>query len=111
MTNINFFGRFFIDIKNICTLVLLTNKTNHMRMYLLFMTLFFCSISFAQNTISGSVTDSNNQPVPSANIKIVGENSGTITNLEGFFTLQSLRKPPFVIEVTSVGYGSINENI
>ena len=106
MTNINFFGRFFIDIKNICTLVLLTNKTNHMRMYLLFMTLFFCSISFAQNTISGSVTDSNNQPVPSANIKIVGENSGTITNLEGFFTLQSSRKPPFVIEVTSVGYGS-----
>lgn len=77
-----------------------------MRMYLLFMTLFFCGISFAQNTISGSVTDRNNQPVPGANIKIVGENSGTTTDFDGSFTLQSSRKPPYVIEVTSVGFES-----
>ena len=77
-----------------------------MRMYLLFMTLFFCGISFAQNTISGSVTDRNNQPVPGANIKIVGESSGTTTDFDGSFTLQSSRKPPYVIEVTSVGFES-----
>ncbi|RDI56629.1 TonB-dependent receptor domain-containing protein [Flavobacterium glaciei] len=77
-----------------------------MRVYLLFLTLFFCSLSFAQNSISGIVTDSNNQPIPGANIKIVGDTSGAITNLDGSFTLQSSKKPPFVIEVSSIGFTS-----
>nr|WP_315205345.1 TonB-dependent receptor [uncultured Flavobacterium sp.] len=77
-----------------------------MRVYLLFLSLFFCSLTFAQNSISGIVTDSNNQPIPGANIKIVGDSSATITNLDGSFTLQSSKKPPFVIEVSSVGFTS-----
>ncbi|TDE46506.1 TonB-dependent receptor [Flavobacterium rhamnosiphilum] len=77
-----------------------------MRVYLLFLSLFFCSLTFAQNSISGIVTDSNNQPIPGANIKIVGDTSGAITDFDGSFTLQSSRKPPFTIEVTSVGYSS-----
>ena len=77
-----------------------------MRMYLLFLSLFFCSLTFAQNTISGIVTDSNNQPIPGANIKIVGETAGAITNSDGSFTLQSSAKPPYSINVTSVGYAA-----
>ncbi|MDI1304367.1 MAG: TonB-dependent receptor, partial [bacterium] len=77
-----------------------------MRVYLLFLSLFFCSLTFAQNTISGIVTDSNNQPIPGANIKIVGETAGAITNSDGLFTLQSSAKPPYSINVTSVGYAA-----
>lgn len=77
-----------------------------MRMYLLFLSLFFCSLTFAQNSISGVVTDSNNQPIPGANIKIVGDTSGAITDFDGSFTLRSAKKLPFTIEVTSVGYES-----
>ncbi len=77
-----------------------------MRVYLLFLSLFFCSLTFAQNTISGIVTDSNNQPIPGANIKIVGETASSITGLDGSFTLQSSKKPPYVINVSSVGYGT-----
>lgn len=75
-------------------------------MYLLFLSLFFCSLTFAQNSISGIVTDSNNQPIPGANIKIVGETAGSITDIDGKFTLISSTKPPFSINVTSVGYSS-----
>lgn len=82
-----------------------------MRVYLLFLSLFFCSLTFAQNSISGIVTDSNNQPIPGANIKIVGDSSGTISDLDGSFTLQSSKKPPFVIEITSVGFGSQKINV
>ena len=82
-----------------------------MRVYLLFLSLFFCSLTFAQNSISGIVTDSSNQPIPGANIKIVGDSSGTITDLDGSFTLQSSKKPPFVIEITSVGFGSQKINV
>ncbi|MFV5694055.1 TonB-dependent receptor domain-containing protein [Flavobacterium sp. LB3P122] len=77
-----------------------------MRVYLLFLSLFFCSLTFAQNSISGIVTDSSNQPIPGANIKIVGETAGSITDIDGKFTLNSSLKPPYVIYVTSVGYGS-----
>src|SRR3990167_2930021 len=77
-----------------------------MRMYLLFLSLFFCSVSFAQNSISGSVSDSNNQPIPAANIHIVGDNFGTITDNDGKFNLNSSKKLPYVIEITALGFGS-----
>jgi outer membrane receptor protein involved in Fe transport len=77
-----------------------------MRVYLLFLSLFFCSLTFAQNTISGIVTDSSNQPIPGANIKIVGETAGSITDFDGTFTLKSSKALPYVLTVTSVGYAS-----
>jgi outer membrane receptor protein involved in Fe transport len=77
-----------------------------MRVYLLFLSLFFCSLTFAQNSISGIVTDSNNQPIPGANIKIVGETASTVTGMDGSFALQSSKKPPYVINVSSVGFGA-----
>jgi hypothetical protein len=75
-----------------------------MRMYLLFLSLFFCSITFAQNSISGTVVESDSQPIFGANIKIVGEAAGTVTDIDGKFTLISSKKVPFVIEVTTIGF-------
>ena len=77
-----------------------------MRVYLLFLTLLFCSLTFAQNSISGIVTDSNNQPIPGANIKIIGDSAATKTDLDGSFILKSSRKPPYTIEVSSVGFAT-----
>ncbi len=68
--------------------------------------MFFCGITFAQTSISGSVKDSKNQPVPGANVKVVGDSTGTITDSDGNFTLSTTKKPPFDIEVSSVGYGA-----
>lgn len=77
-----------------------------MRNYLLILSLFFCSITFAQNTITGSVTNSNNQPIPGANIQVIGDKAGTVTDGEGKFTLNTSKNAPFTIEVTSLGYES-----
>ncbi len=67
------------------------------------MSLFFCGISFAQTTISGTVKDSKNQPIAGANVKIVGENSSTNADFDGTFTLKS-SKASASVEVTMVGY-------
>ena len=77
-----------------------------MRVYLLFLTLFFCSISFAQNSISGTVSDSKKQPIPGANIKVVGTNSGAISDFDGKFVLNTSQKLPFQIEISALGFGS-----
>ena len=79
---------------------------NPMKFYLFIMSLFFCCTINAQNTITGSVTDSNKQPISGANIKVIGESAGTTTDSDGIFKLTTASKLPFNIEVTSVGYGN-----
>jgi len=77
-----------------------------MKIYYFILTLFFCSISFAQTSISGSVKDTKNEPIPGANIKIVGENTGSTTDGDGKFTIKVTKKPPFTIEISSIGFAS-----
>ncbi len=76
-----------------------------MKIYLFIVSLFFCGISFAQTSVSGSVKDSKNQPVPGANVKVTGDNSGTITDIDGNFSLTTTKMPPFDLEISSVGFG------
>ena len=75
-----------------------------MRRYLLILSLLFCGIAFAQNTVTGTVADSNNRPIPGANIQVVGDKAGTVTDANGKFTLNSSKTLPFTIEVTSLGH-------
>ena len=83
-----------------------------MRVYLLIMSLFFCGISFAQNTVTGSVTDSNKQSIPGANINVVGEpTGGTSADFDGSFILKTSVKLPFTIKISAVGFESKTINI
>ncbi len=75
-----------------------------MRVYLMMLSLFFCGVSFAQSTISGNVADDKNLPLPGANIKIVGQPTGTITDMDGNFTLSTQSNPPLTIEISMAGY-------
>jgi hypothetical protein len=77
-----------------------------MRLYLLFLTLFFCGISFAQNSIKGVVTDENGQPIPGANISVSGTKDGTATDFDGSFVLTTSKTPPFSIDISVIGYTS-----
>ncbi len=60
--------------------------------------------AFAQTTISGTVTDANGEPVPGANIVIVGKAVGATADFDGNFTLETSETPPFQLRVTSIGY-------
>jgi outer membrane receptor protein involved in Fe transport len=73
--------------------------------------LFFCGVSFAQNTITGSVTDSNKQSIPGANINIVGGSSGTSTDFDGSFKLNTSAKPPFTVKVSAIGFETKTINV
>jgi outer membrane receptor protein involved in Fe transport len=77
-----------------------------MKIYLCVLSLFVCSLTLAQTSISGSVKDSKNEPIPGANIKVEGESTGTISDGDGKFTLSTSKKPPFTIEVTSIGFAT-----
>ena len=60
--------------------------------------------SFAQTTVTGKVVDSNNDPVPGANVVVVGKAEGAVADFDGNFTLNTSEAPPFQLRITSVGY-------
>lgn len=81
--------------------------------FLLF-TLFICTISIAQNkgTISGSLTDkeSNNQPLPFANVLLKGTNISANTDIDGKYSL-SVNPGTYTIIFSFVGYESVEKPV
>ena len=70
------------------------------------------SVMIAQTTFSGSVTEAKTgQPIPGANIKVVGKSIGTTTDFDGNFSLQVILTPPFSVDVSLIGYSSTTVEI
>jgi TonB-linked SusC/RagA family outer membrane protein len=59
-------------------------------------------LAFSQNVISGTVSDSNSQPLPGATIIIVNSTKGTTTDFDGTFSLEASQGD--VLEVSFVGF-------
>ena len=62
-------------------------KGNKFLLLLGFM-LAFTSLAYAQNTVSGKITDENGEGIPGVNIQIKGTTVGTVTDIEGNFTIR-----------------------
>lgn len=75
-----------------------------MKTFFQFLFLVGFSISFAQTTVKGSVTDDSGQPLPGANVVVVGTSQGAVTDFEGTFSINLSTQPPFELQVSSVGF-------
>ena len=65
--------------------------------------IMFCQKVSAQGfTASGTVVDSSNEPLIGATVKIVGENTGAVTDIDGHFTLDCSSNS--TLEVSYIGY-------
>jgi TonB-linked SusC/RagA family outer membrane protein len=65
----------------------------------------FCSNLFAQsNAIKGVVLDNNGEPLPGASVTIKGTTRGTVTGLEGRFTISANKGETLLVRV--IGYDS-----
>ncbi|WP_439475355.1 carboxypeptidase-like regulatory domain-containing protein [Algoriphagus formosus] len=62
---------------------------------------------FAQTTISGTVIDADTkETLVGVNIIVKGKVIGTISDLDGNFTLNVNQEPPFTLIFSMVGYSS-----
>jgi TonB-dependent starch-binding outer membrane protein SusC len=59
----------------------------------------------AQNSVSGKIVDSQNEPLVGASIIVKGTSNGTLTDTEGSFTLGNVPKGSTLV-VSFVGYSS-----
>ena len=72
------------------------------RITLVLLALFSISLTFAQSTVNGTVTDASNEPLPGANIVEKGTNNGTSTDFNGKFSLAVQENA--VLVVSFAGY-------
>ncbi len=76
----------------------LNYSNNLKRKILLTLALFFCvSISMAQITVSGNVTDATSQPLPGVNVIIKGTATGAATDFDGNFSIRAAKGDVLVI--------------
>ena len=67
--------------------------------------LLFSWQSWAQNrSVSGTVTDQNNMPLPGVNVQVKQTNTGTVTDFDGNFTLNVPDDPGTVLVFSFLGY-------
>lgn len=80
--------------------------------FLLILLTIFCS-AFSQNlsSISGTVNNSNAQPVTGATVSLLNTNYNTTTNAKGEFSLNSIPEGKYIIHITSVGYAERSQPI
>lgn len=63
---------------------------------------FFCNVAWAQNKVTGIVTDPAGEPVIGANIVVKGTTTGTITDIDGRFSINAPANASLV--VSYIGY-------
>ncbi len=67
--------------------------------------LFLSNFSFAQaQTLSGYIYDQQHQPIPGTQVFIPAINRGTVTDANGFFSINNLPDGIYAVQFTYVGY-------
>jgi len=77
------------------------------KFFCVFLALFTGTVLFAQTSITGTVTETKTgQPIPGANIKVVGKSIGTTADFDGNFSLKVAQTPPFTLEFSLIGFST-----
>ena len=86
----------------------------HSRLLATSVLMSFCMTGavFAQRaTIKGSVVDENGEPVIGANILVKGTTNGTITDINGNYSLEVENAKSTVLQISYIGYNSVEEAV
>ncbi|CAL2078267.1 TonB-dependent receptor [Tenacibaculum sp. 190524A05c] len=77
---------------------------------LCFLLTLICGVMYAQTKISGKVVDTNNEPLPGANVVEKGTTNGTSTNFDGIFELTVASDATLVVTFTGFETKEIRVN-
>jgi outer membrane receptor protein involved in Fe transport len=77
-----------------------------MRTALLLSMLLMAMGAYAQTTVRGNVSDESGNPIPAANVVVVGTTAGTTADFDGNFVLQTSATPPFELRISAIGYST-----
>ncbi len=67
--------------------------------------------AFGQHSVSGSVLDENQDPLPGANVVMSRLERGTISGRDGSFTFREVPAGTYQLRITYVGYGTVSRQV
>ncbi len=86
-----------------------------MRKIVTLFALFFVGMLLAQETgsVTGTLLDkeTNDQPLPFANVLVKGTTQGTTTDFDGLYTIENLEPGTYIIEFSFVGYETLDKEV
>lgn len=82
----------------------------HLKFLCVFLMLWLPVIAFAQNRITGYVSDSQGDPVIGANVTLKGTSNGTITDINGQFSL-TIQTNSGALVISFIGYKTVEQKI
>ena len=69
-------------------------------------------ISFAQQSISGTITDADTgEPLLGVTVLVQGTNKGTVSDFDGNYFINNLDAGDYVLEVSYTGYSKLSQNV
>lgn len=78
---------------------------------ILMLVLLCALISHAQFVITGRITDKENNALIGASVQIMGTNIGTVSDMDGSYTLQSSQQGELTIVASFLGYQNDSKNV
>lgn len=75
---------------------------NQLKSWLIVMFCMFSLVSYAQQSVSGKVADSQGEGLPGVTIRVQGTTTGTVTDINGNFNISAATDA--VLEISSVGF-------
>jgi TonB-linked SusC/RagA family outer membrane protein len=79
---------------------------------LIFFSVVFTGFSFAQGTVSGTITDARNgETIPGVNVLITELDRGAATNADGKFEINNVPSGTYTLRASFVGYTTIERDI
>ena len=103
MENVAAFSIFYFT-KNILDIFECFGIFIKMKLYFTILFVVVSSVLFAQQKISGTITDSQNNPLIGVTVFVEELQKGTSTNENGFYELKNLPNHPIKISVVYIGF-------
>lgn len=82
-----------------------------MKKYFLLLLFIYSINSFSQYTLSGKITDINNNEISGVEIHLPQIHKGTVSDINGNYSFQNLPKGAFKISILYMGYQTLIDNI
>lgn len=73
-------------------------------LHLVMLMLLWAGAAYAQHTINGTIKTPEGKPVANATVTIKGSKTYAVADSSGRFSITSLKEPPFILRINSVGY-------
>ena len=87
-------------------------KTKKLKLTYLLWVLLIPAITFAQQSISGTITDQDTgEPLLGVTVLVQGTNKGTVSDFDGNYLINGLDTGDYVLEVSYTGYSKLSQAV